>query len=108
MATALTIQNSIRVKFPHLSMTDVTEIYEQALYDYLSIVYPYDKSIVAVPVGHERDYEWLKARMIDIVERAGCSSAKAYSENGLSISFSRAYITDELKRQLVPYVGVPQ
>ena len=106
--TETTVKNSIAMKFPHLSMTDVDEIYEMALNDYLRIVYPFDKSIVAIPVGHERDYSWVKARMIDIVERSGCSSAKAYSENGLSISFSSAYITDELRRQLVGRVGVPK
>jgi len=103
-----TIKNRIAAKFPHLSMDDITDIYEMALNDYLRIVYPYDKSIIAIPVGHERDYSWVKARMIDIVERSGCSSAKAYSENGLSISFSSAYITDELRKQLVGKVSVPQ
>ncbi len=102
------VKNSIATKFPHLSMDDVEEIYDMALNDYLMIVYPFDKSIIAIPSGHERDYSWVKARMIDIVERSGCSSARAYSENGLSISFGSAYITDELRKQLVGRVGMPE
>jgi len=103
-----TAKSNISTMFPHLSMTDVERIYDHALDDYLTISYPYDKTIVAIPVGDERDYAWVYKRMIDIVERSGCSSAKAYSENGLSISFSSAYITNELKSQLTPKVGIPK
>ena len=97
---------AIKRKFTHLSDEDINDIYDIALGDYLNIVFPFDKSVHEIPDDRKRDYYWIRVRMIDIVERSGVSSAKAYSENGLSISFTSAYITQELKSQLVPYAKV--
>lgn len=90
------IKNFILLKFPHLEIYDVDDIYDMAKYNYLSIRYPFDKTIMDIPESDERDLNWIRDRMIDIVERSGSSSAKAYSENGLSISYSSAYITKNL------------
>lgn len=100
------VRATIHSEFPYLEINVVKDIYIRALYDYLNLRFPFDKSITSIPKGSERDYVWVKKRMVDIIERAGASSAIAYSENGLSIRFDDAGISSELSSQVIPNMGV--
>lgn len=97
----------IRRKYPWLSEEDANEIIAKAKMFYYGIVYKsyisyYDEDDEETP----RKIAWLNACCDEIVERAGCSSATAYRENGLQINFDHSQISIGLISMLSPVVGV--
>ena len=97
----------IKNKYPWLSMEDACEIVEKAKMFYYGIVYKSDISVY--DEGNQenpRKNAWIKACCDEIVERAGCSSATAYRENGLQINFDHSQISLGLINMLSPVVGV--
>ena len=97
----------IRRKYPWLSEEDANEIIAKAKMFYYGIVYKsdishYDEDDEETP----RKIAWLIACCDEIVERAGCSSATAYRENGLQINFDHSQISLGLINMLSPVVGV--
>jgi hypothetical protein len=94
-------------KYPWLSAEDAMEILSKAKMFYYGIVYKsdishYDEDDEETP----RKTAWLLACCDEIVERAGCSSATAYRENGLQINFDHSQISLGLINMLSPVVGV--
>ncbi len=97
----------ITTKYPWLSEEDAEEIIAKAKMFYYGIVYKsdmsfYDEDDIETP----RKNAWLLACCDEIVERAGCSSATAYRENGLQINFDHSQISLGLINMLSPVVGV--
>lgn len=97
----------IKRKYPWLSEEDADEIIAKAKMFYYGIVYKsnitfYDEDDVDTP----RKSAWLNACCDEIVERAGCSSATAYRENGLQINFDHSQISLGLISMLPSVVGV--
>ena len=97
----------LTTKYPWLSEADATEIVDKAKMFYYGIVYKcdashYDEDDTETP----RKTAWIKACCDEIVERAGCSSATAYRENGLQINFDNSEISLGLINMLAPVVGV--
>ena len=97
----------ITSKYPWLSVEVAEEIIDQAKMFYYGIVYKsdmsfYDEDDIETP----RKTAWLFACCDEIVERAGCSSATAYRENGLQINFDHSQISLGLINMLSPVVGV--
>lgn len=94
-------------KYPWLSSEDAAEIVDKAKMFYYGIVYKsntthYDEDDIDTP----RKIAWIKACCDEIIERAGCSSATAYRENGLQINFDNSEISLGLINMLAPVVGV--
>ncbi len=94
-------------KYPWISQEDAAEIIAKAKMFYYGIVYKsdvsyYDEDDIETP----RKTAWLNACCDEIVERAGCSSATAYRENGLQINFDNSQISLGLINMLSPVVGV--
>ena len=97
----------ITSKYPWLSEEDAEEIIAKAKMFYYGIVYKsdishYDEDDEETP----RKSAWLLACCDEIVERAGCSSATAYRENGLQMNFDHSQISLGLINMLSPVVGV--
>ena len=94
-------------KYPWLSEEDAKEIISKAKMFYYSIVYKsdlahYDEDDIETP----RKIAWLNACCDEIIERAGCSSATSYRENGLQINFDHSQISLGLITMLPPVIGV--
>lgn len=97
----------LRTKYPWLYEEDAQEVVDKAKMFYYSIVYKsdithYDEDDADTP----RKTVWLKACCDEIIERAGCSSATAYRENGLQINFDNSELSYGLISMLAPVVGV--
>ena len=95
--------------FPHLqeNIADAERIVDWAKTNYYDIVYKGDRTIYDEDdIDTPRKQSWILARCIEIVERAGCSSATAYRENGLQINFDNSQISLGLINMLSPVVGV--
>jgi len=93
-------------KYSHLSNGDISTIYDTALAIYLSLSYPFDKSIIDIPDTCLRDMWWIQQCMVEIIERDGISSQIAYRENGLSMDFDSSCISAFLRSAIIPKAGV--
>jgi hypothetical protein len=92
-------------KYPWISHQDAEEIVAKAKMFYYSIVYKSDFSHNET-AETPRQTAWLNACCDEIVERAGCSSATSYRENGLQINFDHSQISLGLISMLPSVVGV--
>lgn len=67
---------------------------------YLRLVYPFDKEITELP--DERAKDWQTKCAIELYNLAGDENLMSYSENGLSESYARAGISQDLLNELPP------
>lgn len=104
------IKVTVHEKYSYLGDDEIDRTYDLALADYIRLRYP---SMNNRPSSSAIDLDfttsqWIIARMIDIIERAGASSVTSYKENGLSYTYATSYINDELRKQVMPRAGVPR
>lgn len=86
------------------SKDDIFAIYlKRAKNRYLNLVYPFDKNITELP--DDRAKEWQTNCAIELYKLGGDENIIAYSENGLSESYSKAGLSDGLLSQLPPAHG---
>ena len=95
-------------RYPYLSTDEVERLYQFALGAYLTLSFPFDKSIMELPDNRVRDVFWIEACMQEQLERSGCTSMTAYIENGLSATFDASQISNGLRKLITPKVGVPK
>lgn len=86
------------------------EIFKDILYDakytYLRLVYPYNPEIEELP--NDRARAWQTKCAIELYNLDGQSNLKSYSENGLSESYDKAGLSQDLLNELPPAkAGVP-
>lgn len=73
---------------------------------YLRLVYPFNRKIVELPDDRVRD--WQTKCAIELYNLAGDENLTSYSENGLSETYARAGISQDLLNELPPpEAGVP-
>lgn len=105
------LKNDVINKFnklhPYLEIEDVEVIYYKAESIYLSLAFPYCHDLAKVPENRSDAYRLILLCMEEILERAGCSSAVSYSENGLSISFGSDGISAFLQNLIKGKCKVP-
>ncbi|NCC99906.1 MAG: hypothetical protein EOL95_09455 [Bacteroidia bacterium] len=92
-----------------ISSSDIDTTYNFALGDYLRLKYPSDNNRPTYET-YDIDFaisQWLQARMIDIIDRAGFSNLKSYSENGISLNYGASYIDQNLVGQIMPKASYP-
>lgn len=80
---------------------------KRAKFRYLSLVYPFDKEMTDLP--NESAQEWQTKCAIELYNLKGDENTKSYAENGLSESYARAGLSQDLLNELPPpKVGVPK
>ncbi|MGN0960783.1 MAG: hypothetical protein ACI4PF_01125 [Christensenellales bacterium] len=101
---------NIKKTYSWLSDDDLEQCFNMALSDYISLRYPIqsDRPKIDDFIYDFSNSQWLYARMLDILGRAGGLSVTAYRENNLNFSYAKDYISPELKLQIVPKVSVPK
>lgn len=79
------------------------EMLESAKNIILGLRYPYGEW----PTEVEPRYKDLQIRMAeDMYNRIGASGQVSHSENGVSRSWGSEWVSDQLLREVTPYVGV--
>jgi len=101
----ITMKADFKTEYSYLSIDEVERLYQKALGFYCDIAYPFDHTIVLIPETRPRAVQWVRDCMVEILERNGCSSLVAYSENGMSMDFGVSEISAGLRSRLVPCVG---
>lgn len=96
----------IKGKYSYLNDEDVEVLIASAKEILINLMYPFDTSIdldnFDVP---KRFTLWIVRAVIEMVERAGISSAVAYKENGLEITFDRSQLSNGLISEITPIAG---
>lgn len=98
----------IRSKYTWLSLEEATELVENATGWFYVLRYPCEPTAdqTTRPIDTFID-EWSVCRICDeIAQRNGFNTALGYRENGISFTFDSAWISEELRRAIVPIVGV--
>ena len=79
---------------------------KRAKYIYLGLVYPYDKDIIELP--DDRAKSWQTDCAIELYNLGDDFNVTQYSENGLSETYSKAGLSQDLLDRLPPAkAGVP-
>lgn len=96
----------IKRKYDYLNNEDITILVDSAKEILFNLLYPCGASIdfdkFAVPKQHKT---WVLRAVIEMIERAGISSATAYRENGLDFTFDRSQLSYGLISEITPKVG---
>lgn len=98
----LQLKKNFRKRYNYLSFEEVNDIYQDALDYYLSLAYPLNHSITEIPEERLGDLRYIRILMRNILERAGCTSAVAYSENGLSYTLDGTLFDDKIAKLIIP------
>lgn len=98
----------VKIKYPWLSQEEVTELVENGIGWFYSLRYPCEPSanIETHPIKSFMD-SWAVRRICDeIAQRNGFNTALGYRENGVQFTFDSAWISESLKKVIVPFAGV--
>jgi len=80
---------------------------EDAKYKYLELVYPYNPEIEELP--NDRAKNWQTKCAIEMYNNMGDEKVISYSENGLSETYDKSGISQDLLNELPPpKAGVPK
>lgn len=104
------IKLQIRQKYDYLSLEEINTCYNLALSDFVRLTYPSTNNRPAIDKIDIDFYtsQWIYARMLDILSRAGGTSVTAYKENGISFTYASSYIDPSLVAQIMPKASVPK
>lgn len=104
------IKSQIKQKYDYLSHEEISTCYDLALSDLVTLTYPSSNNRPKIE-DFDIDFyasQWIYARMLDIISRAGGTSVTAYKENGISFTYSSSYIDPSLVAQIMPKASVPR
>lgn len=104
------IKLQIKRKYNYLSYEEISTCYNLALGDFARLTYPSTNNRPSVDeiVIDFYTSQWIYARMLDILDRAGGTSVTAYKENGISFTYAASYIDPSLVAQIMPKASVPK
>ena len=102
------IKVTVKNAYSYLQDSDIDLMFDIALADYIRLKYPFNKNPKksAEIVYDFTISQWLVARIIDILGRAGGISVTAYKENNLNLTYGASYIDPNLVLQITPMAGV--
>lgn len=98
----------VKNKYPWLSAEEANELVENAMGWFYVLRYPCEPtaSKETRPVDTFID-EWAVKRLCDeIAQRNGFNTALGYRENGIQFTFDSSWISEGLRKAIVPIVGV--
>lgn len=98
----------IRIKYSWLSQEEATELVNNGIGWFYSLRYPCEPtaSPETRPIDTFMD-SWAVERLCDeIAQRNGFNTSLGYRENGIQFTFDSAWISEALRKAIVPIVGV--
>jgi hypothetical protein len=99
---------NLRIKYSWLTEQEITALANNALGWYYSLRYPCEPTatISTRPINTFMD-SWSVERICDeIAQRNGFNTSLGYRENGIQFTFDSAWISEALRKAIVPIVGV--
>jgi hypothetical protein len=98
----------VRTKYSWLSLEEAVELVENGIGWFYSLRYPCEPNASQEnrPIKNFMD-NWAVLRLCDeIAQRNGFNTALGYRENGISFTFDSSWISEGLRRAIVPIIGV--
>ncbi len=98
----------VKSKYTWLSQDESRELVNNGLGWFYVLRYPCEPtaSIESRPIDTFVD-EWAVMRLCDeIAQRNGFNTALGYRENGIQFTFDSAWISEGLRKAIVPVIGV--
>ena len=71
----------------------------------LNTLYPYDKTKISIDENDKRLKNWQTRCAIILYNKTDSTNVQSYSENGLTVSFMKGLLPDELINELVSKAG---
>lgn len=102
------IVSKVKKKYPWLSEEEATELVDNATGWFYILRYPCEPMANQTnrPIDTFVD-EWAVKRLCDeIAQRNGFNTALGYRENGIQFTFDSSWISEGLRKAIVPIVGV--
>lgn len=102
------IVGKVRIKYPWLRYEEAVELVDNGIGWFYSLRYPCEPTASPEnrPIDTFMDI-WAVERLCDeIAQRNGFNTALGYRENGVSFTFDSAWISETLRKAIVPIVGV--
>ena len=100
------VKSAFKKKYDYLTADEISTVYDVAVKTYLDVAFPFNAEIISIPEDRPRAWAWVYDCMGEILEKSGCSSMTAYSENGVSISWDKSGVSRSLLNRVVPKVGI--
>lgn len=100
--------NYFKRKYPYIEDDDLDILEDTAKEILIHLLFKsfYNVSEEQKEVAYDRYKYWILRCMQEMIERNGMTSAIAYQENGISISFSREQLSKALIDEIVPIVSI--
>lgn len=102
------IKTAIKQKYDWLTTEEIETCYKMAYHDFIRLSYPSQNKRPEMVDMDFLSAQWVYARMVDILDRAGGTSVTAYKENGVSWTYGGSYIDPMLVAMITPKVGIPK
>lgn len=102
------IVEKVRLKYSWLSYSEAVELAENGLGWFYTLRYPCEPTAdtQSRPIDSFVD-KWAVERICDeIAQRNGFNTALGYRENGIQFTFDGAWISESLRKAIVPVIGV--
>lgn len=96
------MKSKFKRKYSYLTDEQIDDLYNCSLNLYLSLSFPFDRSIANIPEEYVRDVGIVRRIMQETLEREGLSSVTAYSENGMNFTFDNAHISKQILTMITP------
>lgn len=95
-------------KYPHILMEELGVIEGRAKEILIHLLFKSSNSVSESQreYAYEHYKYWIYSCIQEMIDRLGIGSAIAYSENGISVKFETAQLSNELKNEIVPFIGV--
>ncbi len=98
----------IKERYPHISDTKVKAIVDKAKMFYYSLRYPSLPLIdeETKPINDFIGQQFVLGACDEQIQRFGFGSMKTYRENGITMEFECAELSETLRRMITPIAGV--
>lgn len=102
------VMAKVKIKYPWLKSSEANELVENGIGWYYALRYPCEPCAnpETHPINTYMD-KWAVERICDeIAQRNGFNTSLGYRENGCQFTFDSAWISEALRKAIVPIVGV--
>lgn len=106
MTSEYEVKEAYASTYNYVTEEDIDILYSAAEKAYLDKAFPFSPEIIKVPENRPRAYDWIYDCMKELADKAGCSSMKSYSENGMSISWDKTGVSQGLLDRITPQAGI--
>lgn len=102
-----TVIQYFKKKYSYIDEMELEVMYDCAYDVMLNLRYPVHNDITEIPQNYlDKHKTWILRAMQEHIDREGMTNVQAYSENGVSITFDRAGLSNDLINEIRPMAKI--